>query len=279
MPAAHLPDRALIHLTGADAEHFLHNLVTTDIAALPEREAYPGALLTPQGKILFDFLVWRDGQGFVIETDAAQRDALIKRLTMYRLRAAVDIVAGEAAGTTVLWGTEAEADGVIDHRFAVAGVRVLRKPGTASDDGRQGYDALRVLSGIAEAGPDYALQDAFPHDVLYDHMGGVSFKKGCYVGQEVVSRMQHRGTARRRVVTVTADAALPTPGSELSAGGKPIGTLGTVTGNRGLAIVRIDRAGEAMASGTPILAGDGAVLLSLPFWSGLSFPTSAAEEG
>jgi len=129
MPAAHLPDRALIHLTGADAEHFLHNLVTTDIAALPEREAYPGALLTPQGKILFDFLVWRDGQGFVIETDAAQRDALIKRLTMYRLRAAVDIVAGEAAGTTVLWGTEAEADGVIDHRFAVAGVRVLRKPG------------------------------------------------------------------------------------------------------------------------------------------------------
>ncbi len=279
MPAAHLPDRALIHLTGADAEHFLHNLVTTDIAALPEREAYPGALLTPQGKILFDFLVWRDGQGFVIETDAAQRDALIKRLTMYKLRAAVDIVPGESDGMTVGWGAEADGDGVVDHRFAVAGVRVLRKPGKATDDGRQGYDALRVLSGIAEAGPDYPLQDAFPHDVLYDHMGGVSFKKGCYVGQEVVSRMQHRGTARRRVVTVTADAALPAPGSELSAGGKPIGTLGTVTGNRGLAIVRIDRAGEAMAACTPILAGDGAVVLSLPSWSGLSFPASAAEEG
>lgn len=279
MPAAYLPDRALIQLTGADAEHFLHNLVTTDIAALPEHEAFPGALLTPQGKILFDFLVWRDGEGFVIETAAEQREALIKRLTMYKLRAAVDIVPGEAAGTTVLWGAEADAAGVVDHRFAVAGVRVLHKPGKATDDGRQGYDALRVLSGIAEAGSDFALQDAFPHDVLYDQLGGVSFRKGCYVGQEVVSRMQHRGTARRRVVTVTGEAPLPAPGSELSAGGKPIGTLGTVAGNRGLAIVRIDRAGEAMAAGTAILAGNEAVLLSLPSWSGLSFPAGAAEEG
>lgn len=279
MPAAYLPDRALIQLTGADAEHFLHNLVTTDIVALPEHEAFPGALLTPQGKILFDFLVWRDGEGFVIETATEQREALIKRLTMYKLRAAVDIVPGEAAGTTVLWGPEADTDGVIDHRFAVAGVRVLRKPGKASDDGRQGYDALRVLSGIAEAGADFALQDAFPHDVLYDQLGGVSFRKGCYVGQEVVSRMQHRGTARRRVVTVTGEAPLPAPGSELSAGGKPIGTLGTVAGNRGLAIVRIDRAGEAMAAGTAILAGNEAVLLSLPSWCGLSFPAGAAEEG
>lgn len=279
MPAASLPDRALIQVSGADAEHFLHNLVTTDIAALPAGEAWPGALLTPQGKILFDFLVWRDGDGFVLDTTTGQRDALIKRLSMYKLRAAVEIVALEPEGVIVAWGEDADETGLVDHRFAVAGVRVTRKPGAGQAEVPQGYDALRVLAGIAESGPDFALQDAFPHDVLFDLMGGVSFRKGCYVGQEVVSRMQHRGTARRRVVVVTAEAALPVTGTELLTGGKPIGTLGTVAGNRGLAIVRIDRAGEAIASATPILAGETAVTLSLPSWTGLAFPTSAAEEG
>ncbi len=279
MPAASLPDRALIQLSGADAEHFLHNLVTTDIAALPPGEAWPGALLTPQGKILFDFLIWRDGDGFVLDTAVGQREALIKRLSMYKLRAAVEIVPLEPEGVTVAWGEDADEAGLVDHRFAVAGVRVTRKAGAGQTEASQGCDALRVLAGIAESGSDFALQDAFPHDVLFDLIGGVSFKKGCYVGQEVVSRMQHRGTARRRVVVVTADAALPATGTELTAGGKPIGTLGTVAGNRGLAIVRIDRAGEAIATATQILAGETAVALSLPAWSGLAFPASASEEG
>ena len=156
---------------------------------------------------------------------------------------------------------------------------MTRKPGGAGAGSSQGYDALRVLSGIAESGSDYALQDAFPHDVLFDLAGGVSFRKGCYVGQEVVSRMQHRGTARRRLVLVTAETALPATGAEILAGGKPIGTLGSVAGNRGLAIVRIDRAGEAIAAGTAIRADETELSLQLPGWSGLAFPSSAAEEG
>lgn len=283
MPEAALPDRALIRVSGADAEHFLHNLVTTDIAALPQGEAWPGALLTPQGKILFDFLVWRDGDGFVMDTSDGQRDALVKRLSMYKLRAAVEIAPLEPTGVTVCWGEDADRNagetGVVDHRFAVAGIPVTRKPGSAETGSSLGYDALRVLAGIAESGADFALQDAFPHDVLYDIAGGVSFKKGCYVGQEVVSRMQHRGTARRRVVLVTAETALPATGAEILAGGKPIGTMGTVAGNRGLAIVRIDRAGEAIAAGTTIRAGDTELSLALPGWSGLTFPSTAAEEG
>jgi folate-binding Fe-S cluster repair protein YgfZ len=110
-----------------------------------------------------------------------------------------------------------------------------------------------------------------------DLNGGLSFKKGCYVGQEVVSRMQHRGTARRRVVTVTATGVLPAPGTEITAGGKPVGTLGTVSGQTGLAIVRIDRAGEAMAAGTVLMAGDTAVSLTLPAWTGLTFPAASDE--
>lgn len=279
MPSALLPDRALIQVSGADAEHFLHNLVTTDIAGLPQGEAWPGALLTPQGKILFDFLISRDGEGFLIDTAREQGEALIKRLSMYKLRAAVVIAAREVHGVSVSWGEDIDEEGFVDHRFAVAGIRVTRRPGGAAPANLQGHDALRVLAGIAESGRDFALQDAFPHDVLFDLMGGVSFKKGCYVGQEVVSRMQHRGTARRRIVLVSADTTLPSPGTELTAGGKSVGTLGTVAGARALAILRIDRVGEALASGTPILAGETLVSVALPAWSGLAFPATSTEEG
>ena len=112
---------------------------------------------------------------------------------------------------------------------------------------------------------------------MMDRNGGLNFKKGCYIGQEVVSRMQHRSTARRRLVTVTAAAALPESGTAITAGGRDIGTLRTVEGTAGLAVVRIDKAGEAMTGGTPILAGDVAVTLVLPAWSGLNFPAAADE--
>jgi tRNA-modifying protein YgfZ len=276
MPAVFLKDRTLIRIGGAEAQSFLHNLITTDIVSLPEGEARPGALLTPQGKILFDFMIWRDGADFIVETDGEQRDALLKRLTMYKLRAAVTLVPGEAEGVTVSWN-DTHAEGVVDSRFAKAGVHLLRRSGEHGAADESDYHALRAAHGIVASGLDFALQDAFPHDVLMDLNGGLSFRKGCYVGQEVVSRMQHRGTARRRVVTVTADSALPAGGTDITAGGKPVGTLGSSAGTVGLAIVRIDRAGEAIAAGTPLLAGDVAVSLTLPAWSGLSFPASVDE--
>lgn len=276
MPSAFLPDRAFVKIAGADAEHFLQNLVTTDLGALAKNELRPGALLTPQGKILFDFLISRDGDGFLIDIPADQMDAFIRRMTMYKLRSPVTIEALPVTGATVTWGQS--ADGVADHRFALAGTELRRQAGRAGDPAdREGYDALRILHGVPESGADYALQDAFPHDVLFDKSGGVSFRKGCYVGQEVVSRMQHRSTARRRVVILSADASLPATGTEITIGGKPIGALGTVAGERALAIVRIDKAGAAMAAGEPILAGDVPVTVTLPSWSGLTFPAAAEE--
>lgn len=276
MPSAFLPDRAFVKIAGADAEHFLQNLITTDLGAFAENELRPGALLTPQGKILFDFLISRDGDGFLIDIPADQMDAFIRRMTMYKLRSPVTIDALPVTGATVTWGEA--ANGVADHRFALAGTELRRQAGRAGEPAdREGYDALRILHGVPESGADYALQDAFPHDVLFDKSGGVSFRKGCYVGQEVVSRMQHRSTARRRVVILSADASLPATGTEITIGGKPIGALGTVAGHRALAIVRIDKAGEAMAAGEPILAGDVPVTVALPSWSGLTFPAAAEE--
>ncbi|MBY5571825.1 folate-binding protein YgfZ [Rhizobium leguminosarum] len=281
MPAVFLKDRSLLFVSGAEAQSFLQNLITTDIAALGADEARPGALLTPQGKILCDFMIWRDGEGYMIETDAGQRDWLLKRLTMYKLRAAVTLAPSTEEGVTVAWSEDAEgargSQGARDSRFAKAGVTLTRRAGRHGDGAEALYDALRIRHGIVTSGSDFALQDAFPHDVLMDFNGGLSFRKGCYVGQEVVSRMQHRGTARRRVVTVSAATDLPGTGTEITAAGKPVGTLGSVDGGNGLAIVRIDRAGAAMAAGTPLLAGDTPVSLVLPAWSGLVFPASADE--
>ncbi|MBY3236682.1 folate-binding protein YgfZ [Rhizobium laguerreae] len=278
MPAVFLKDRSLLLVSGAEAQSFLQNLITTDIAALGADEARPGALLTPQGKILFDFMIWRDGDRYTVETDAGQRDGLLKRLTMYKLRAAVTLAPQAEEGVTVSWDEDArDSQSARDSRFAKAGVTLTRRAGRQGDGAEALYDALRIRHGIVTSGSDFALQDAFPHDVLMDFNGGLSFRKGCYVGQEVVSRMQHRGTARRRVVTVSAATDLPGTGTEITAAGKPVGTLGSVDGGNGLAIVRIDRAGAAMAAGTPLLAGDTPVSLVLPAWSGLVFPASADE--
>lgn len=272
MPSAFLADRRLIRVSGTGAEEFLNNLITADIENLPAGEARAAALLTPQGKILFDFLIWRDGGDYLIETGAAEQDALLRRLTMYKLRAPVDLKVETVEGVSVFWTETAPVAGVRDGRFAKAGIDLFRLPGASASGDVAAYDALRVDHGIAESGRDYALQDAFPHDVLMDVNDGVSFRKGCFVGQEVVSRMKHRGTARRRVVTVSAGGALPASGTEITADGKPVGTLGTVCGNRALAIVRIDRIADALASGTPLLAKTVPVTVALPAWSGLSFP-------
>lgn len=276
MPAVTLAGRAHITVAGGDAEDFLQGLITSDVVTLPEGEARAAALLTPQGKILFDFLVSRaPSGGFLIEAAEGQRDALVKRLAIYKLRAAVTISPLAETHATITWDSEGE--GVVDGRFLKAGQRVLRRPGAGGSDEPAAYDALRIACGIVESDRDFALSDVFPHDVLLDLSGGVSFRKGCFVGQEVVSRMQHRGTARRRPVILRAELPLPASGTELTAEGKPIGTLGTVVGRDGLAIVRIDRVADAMRAGAPILAGGVEVEARLPEWTGLDFPGESAE--
>ncbi|WP_312361800.1 folate-binding protein YgfZ [Agrobacterium sp.] len=274
MPSAFLADRRLIRVSGTGAEEFLNNLITADVENLAEGEARASALLTPQGKILFDFLIARDGTDYLIETGAVEQDALLRRLTMYKLRAPVDLKSEATEGVSVFWNENAPEAGIKDGRFAKTGVDLFRVPGASASGDAAAYDALRVEHGIAESGRDYALQDAFPHDVLMDVNDGVSFRKGCFVGQEVVSRMKHRGTARRRVVTVSAEGPLPATGTEITANGKPVGTLGTVCGNNALAIVRIDRIADALAAGTPLIAENATLTVALPAWSGLSFPAA-----
>jgi folate-binding protein YgfZ len=293
MPIVHLDNRALIDLSGSEAEHFLQNIVTTDLTGLGESEALPGALLAPQGKILFDFLVSRHGKDRLrLECRADIADDFVRRLMLYRLRAKVEITKQNQHVVAVEWRNESprssgasnppvKGDGVRDRRFSGAIVkRHYDPPLPPADASVAEWTAFRVDEGIAESGVDYALGDAFPHDVLLDQTCGVGFRKGCYIGQEVVSRMQHRGTARRRVLIARSTAPLPASGSEITVNGRPIGTLGSVAGATGLAIARIDHVKNAIDSGTPILAGNTAVTLSIPQWAKFGFPEDkAASDG
>ncbi|RJT34919.1 folate-binding protein [Mesorhizobium waimense] len=285
MPFALLKDRALISVSGPDAENFLQNILTTDLDALAAGEAKPGALLTPQGKILFDFLISRNGEDALrLDCRADVADDFVRRLMLYRLRAKVEIAKADKALVSVAWGSDSTASRsdsteVSDTRFRDIAVR--RGYGGAAEGGdAAAWQVLRIAHGIAESGSDYALGDAFPHDVLLDETGGVGFKKGCYVGQEVVSRMQHRGTARRRVLIASAQAPLPAPGTDLTVSGRPVGTLGSTQGAAGLAIARIDRVKAALDAGQSVMAGDVAVSLAVPAWAKFSFPQDAvgAEE-
>lgn len=284
MPTIHLTDRALIDVIGPDAESFLQNVLTNDFGALAPGEARPGALLTPQGKVLFDYLVSRNGEnGFVLECRADVADELVKRLMLYRLRAKADISKRDESLVAVSWDADSTAlhddpSAIADRRFSETRhvARVYQNyPAENATPGD--WQNLRIADAVAESGSEYALGDAFPHEILFDQNGGVGLKKGCFVGQEVVSRMHHRGTARRRLLIVSGKGALPDAGTAITAGGWPLGTLGTVVGRNALAIIRIDRAKKAMDDATPILAGDVEVEPSIPAWAHFRFPERAAD--
>lgn len=290
MPLVHLSDRTLLRVTGPEAEHFLQNLITTDLGSLSQGEAKPGALLSPQGKILFDFLISRDGsEALVIDCRAEIAADLLKRLTIYKLRAKVDILLQEQELVSLSWQHESglsqddstasasDSTWLVDTRFR--DVKVFRRrggggPATAS---LEDWHRLRVQHAVAESEFDFQLGDAFPHDVLLDQNGGVGLRKGCYVGQEVVSRMQHRGTARRRLLIVRGEGPVPEPGTDVVAAGRPIGTIGTAVDNEGLAIMRIDRVKAAMDAGQPIEAGGIPLSISIPSWAQFTYPDTDGD--
>lgn len=280
MPTAQLGERTALLIEGAEAEHFLQNILTVDLDRLESGEARPGALLSPQGKILFDFLISCHGEnGFLLDCRSEQADDFMRRLMMYRLRSKVDIAVAKQILVFASWDNDSapsqtDSGWLIDRRFA-SGVERYYGEAMETNASPEEFARLRIAHGIAESGADFAPSDAFPHDVLLDQNGGVGFQKGCYIGQEVVSRMQHRGTARRRVMIVSADTDLPEAGTAVLVGARTIGTLGGVSGPNGLAILRIDRVKAALDAGEEITAGGVALTASIPPWANYTLPQTA----
>jgi tRNA-modifying protein YgfZ len=281
MKAAFLADRGVVKVAGSDARDFLNGLVTTDVSQLRPGLGRFGALLTPQGKITADFLITEatagQGGGFLLDCPRALAQGLADKLGFYKLRAKVTIEnLSENLGVLAAWdGDPALVPDLAfaDPRDAALGWRILvpeeLAQKTADLIGAElvdsaAYDGHRIAAGVPRGGLDFSYGDAFPHETNMDRLHGVDFDKGCYVGQEVVSRMQHRGTARTRTIRVIVDGAAPEPGATILAGDKPIGTMGSTSGYNALALIRIDRAADALAAGISLTAGGIAIRLAAP---------------
>lgn len=282
--AALLLDRGALRVTGAEARKFLQGIITSDLDKVRDGAAIHAGLLSPQGKILFDFFVVEANDGFLIEAARDTLAELSKRLAFYRLRAQVEIAEAPEIAVTAVWGgSPSVPDGATvfaDPRLPELGTRVLlAERGSAvalscevatADD----YHAHRIGLGVPEGGRDYTFGDTFPHEALFDQLNGVDFDKGCFVGQEVVARMQHRGTTRKRIVPVEGEASLRS-GAEVRAEDQGIGQIGSVAGRFGLALVRLDRAADATTRGTPLIAGDTVITLHRPAFARFDVPLAS----
>jgi tRNA-modifying protein YgfZ len=272
MKAAFLPDRGVVKVSGEDARNFLNGLVTTDVTLVRPGFGRFGALLTPQGKIVVDFLITEapsgHGGGFLIDCPRALAQALADKLGFYKLRAKVTVEnLSDALGVIAAWDGEPAIKPDLafsDPRSEGLGLRILAPetlaPKVADLVGAElvdskSYEAHRIACGVPRGGLDFTYGDAFPHETNMDRLHGVDFDKGCYVGQEVVSRMQHRGTARTRTVRITWDDFAPEPGTAILAGDKVVGTIGSTIGQAGLALIRTDRVADAIQAGLSLSAG------------------------
>jgi folate-binding protein YgfZ len=242
MPGERVNNRQILQVTGSDRVDFLQGLVTNDVAKLKDGLVY-AALLSPQGKYLADFFLVPGDDAILIDAAEAQAAALLKRLTMYRLRADVAITPVDMVVSRGLGGAPQQA--YPDPRNSALGWRAYDLGGT---DGNTDWDAIRVAHLVPEAGLELTPDDSYILEMNFEQLSGVDFKKGCYVGQEVTARMKHKTELRKGLARV-AITGTATPGTPITAEGKPVGTLHSVAGNQGLAYLRFDRAKGDMQAG------------------------------
>ncbi|WP_109565448.1 YgfZ/GcvT domain-containing protein [Jannaschia seohaensis] len=237
--------RTLLRVSGADRTKFLHGLLTRDV---PETGLGYAALLSPQGKYLADFLTFREDDAIFLDVASDLAPGLVKRLSMYKLRADVAIEPTDrpvARGT----GEEAPTGAMSDPR---PGMGWRHYDGAASDE--TDWDAVRVEHLVPETGIELIPNESYILEMGFERLGGVDFKKGCYVGQEVTARMKHKTELRKGLARVTG-AVVP---GEITSGGRPAGTIHTISGDRALAYLRFDRAdGMESAAGAVSLDASG----------------------
>lgn len=264
LPPSYLTDRAVISLSGPEARDFLQNLVSNDVEKLAPGRGLYAALLSPQGKIGFDFLIVEGDGAILLDVAAAAREALLKKLKLYRLRTKVEIEARDGLGVYAALAGDAvrRAVSFIDPRHAGLPARSIGAAAEMPADlpGPEAYHALRQQLGVPESG-DFGFEKIFALDGGLDELQAISFEKGCYVGQELTARMKHRATSRKRPLTIAAAGALPPPGTPVSQDGD-IGEIIAAHGRHGFASVRLDKWNPAKGAE----AAGVAVTLTKPVW-------------
>lgn len=270
-----LTGRGVIAVSGADAHAFLQGLISNDMAKVAGGQAIYAALLTAQGKFLFDFFVVPSGEGVLLDCEGDRRAALLKKLKMYKLRADVTLTdRSDDIAVTALFGDGLEAlvapaaaatpwgAGVVFHdpRDAAIGARLIhpRRPGpdlgasAAADPAA--YEARRVALALPDGARDIAVEKDGLLDVGFERLNGVDFAKGCYMGQEVTARMKYRGLVKKTLAPLTCDGPPPAPGSAVMAGAVEVGQVRSGVAGAALALLRQDRLAAAADADTPLIA-------------------------
>lgn len=287
-------NRGVLAISGEEARSFLQGLISNDIDKVRPDQAIYAALLTPQGKCLFDFFIAEHQGSLLLDVEADRTPALAQRLTMYKLRAKLDIAdVGDDFAVVALLGasvfdavglgeergaTRPIGDGVVfvDPRLSALGARAILPKATAAvtleergfkagsvDD----YERMRFAAGVPEGSAEFGVDKSPLLELGFDELNGVDFKKGCFVGQELTARMKYRGLIRKRLLPVTFEGAAPTPGAVIKAGERDIGDLRTANGDGGFAVLRLDKLDESVERGDMLSADDVPVTPIKPAWA------------
>ncbi len=288
-----LPERGVLVVRGADATPFLQGLISSDLNRITAAQAGYGALLTPQGKFLFDFVIVRAGDALLLDTDRARLSDLLRRLTIYRLRSKVELEdASERFAVAAVLGEGAAARfdlpdrpgacrelgqgcALVDPRLVQLGVRLVLPPDQIGGPleamglallGPLAYEHARLVLGVPDGSRDLVVERSTLLESGFAELRGVDFAKGCFVGQELTARMHYRGLVRKRLLPVVLKGPRPEPGTIIRLGELEAGEMRSSIDGRGLALLRLDRIAEAEQSGTPLYAGATEVLPVRPDW-------------
>jgi folate-binding protein YgfZ len=259
---AFLPERGVIAIDGADRVAFLQGLVSNDVAAARAGHAVWAALLTPQGKWLADFFVFSDGERLLLDCERDQVAMLVPRLSRYRLRMAVGLRAEPALQVFVGWPGRPDAQGIVapDPRLPDFAWRVVTETAVAATATAEDWDRYRLAAGLPDGSRDMEADRSVLLEAGFDELDGVSWSKGCYMGQELTARTKYRGLVKRRLVPVTVDGPLPPLGSPVLRDGVEVGTMRSGRDGIGLASLRLDAIGATLHCAEATLVG------SVPGW-------------
>ena len=244
-----LHSRALVRVSGQEARPFLHNLLTQDVETLAAGEVRYGALLSPPGRLLFDLFLWGEADGVTLEVATERRDALIHRLAMYRLRAAVEIAADDRA-VFASWPEKAEGFAADPRATGLGGRRLGSE--LAETAGEGDWRARELALGVPGT-PDWPDDKTYPLEANFDLLNGIDFQKGCFVGQETTSRMKRRGTIKTRMLPVVFEGPAPAFGTEVLNGELRAGEVLSGREGMAMALLRLDRIeGALTVEGRPV---------------------------
>jgi folate-binding protein YgfZ len=259
---AALPQRAVLVIEGEDRTTFLQGLVSNDVAAATPGSAIWTALLTPQGKWLADFFIVADEDRLLLDCERAQAPMVLQRLTRFRLRSKVTLGVAEALQVYVAWNGVPDVDAlaVPDPRLPEAGWRLLSAVPLVTTASADDWDRHRLMLGLPDGSRDLEAEKTVLLEAGFDELHGVSWSKGCYMGQELTARTKYRGLIKRRLVPVAVEGPLPAPGTPVLCDTIEIGTMRSGQDQIGLAVLRLDKLDAAL------MCGGATLTPRLPAW-------------